>query len=331
MTPLRPVELEEARAAAERLKPIALRTPLIRLNVPDAPAEIYLKMENLQPIGSFKIRPAGNAILSLPPAQRREGVYTASSGNMAQGVAYAARELGIPAAVYLPLDAASNKVEALKRLGARIRSLPAEEWWPVIDNHGHPDENGVFFHPVAHQDVLAGDSTVGLEILEDLPDVDTVLVPFGGGGLASGIASVLRTLKPDVRVLGAESDHCTPLSASLEAGRPLELPIQKSFVSGIGIGKVLDEMWPLVSELIQGAVVASAQEIVDAVRLLSERHRIVVEGAGAAPVASALAGRAGNGKVACVLSGGNLDTKYLIDILEGRIPRPLVTAWVPVL
>lgn len=320
MVPLRPVELDEARAAAERLKPHALRTPLIRLNLADAPAEIYLKMENLQPIGSFKIRPAGNAILSLSPSRRADGVYTASSGNMAQGVAYAARELGIPATVYLPLDAASNKVEALKRLGARIRALPAEEWWPVIENYGHPDEKGVFFHPVAHQDVLAGDSTVGLEILEDLPDVDTVLVPFGGGGLASGIASVLRKLKPDARVLGAESDHCAPLSASLEAGRPLKLPVQKSFVSGIGIGRVLDEMWPLVRELVQGAVIASAREIVDAVSLLAERHRIVVEGAGAAPVASALAGRAGKGKVVCVLSGGNLDTKYLIDILEGRIP-----------
>ncbi len=322
MTPLRPVALEEARAAAERLKTIALRTPLIRLNVQDAPAEIYLKMENLQPIGSFKIRPAGNAIFSLSPSRRGDGVYTASSGNMAQGVAYAARELGIPATVYLPQDAASNKVEALKRLGARIRSLPNDEWWPIIDNHGHPDEKGVFVHPVAQQDVIAGDSTVGLEIVEDLPDVDTVLVPFGGGGLASGVASVLRELKPNVRVLGAESDHSTPLSASLETGRPVEQPVEKSFVSGIGIGRVLEEMWPLVTELIQDAVIASAREIVDAVALMSERHRIVVEGAGAAPVAAALAGRAGSGKIVCVLSGGNLDTKYLVDILEGRIPQP---------
>ena len=173
---LRPVELDEAYRAAERLKPMLVRTPLVRLNVDDAPAEIYLKMENLQPIGSFKIRPAGNAILSLPPAQRREGVYTASSGNMAQGVAFAARELGIPATVLLPRNAASNKVEALKRLGARIRFLPDDEWWLVINNHGHPDEKGVFVHPVAHPDVLAGDSTMGLEIVEDLPGVDTVLV-----------------------------------------------------------------------------------------------------------------------------------------------------------
>lgn len=322
MMALRPVELDEAHRAAKRLKPLLVRTPLVRLNVDEAPAEIYLKMENLQPIGSFKIRPAGNAILSLPPTQRREGVYTASSGNMAQGVAFAARELGIPATVLLPRNAASNKVEALKRLGARIRFLPDDEWWSVINNHGHPDEKGVFVHPVAHPDVLAGDSTIGLEIVEDLPDVDTVLVPFGGGGLASGIASVLRTLKPSVRVLGAESDHCTPLSASLEAGRPVELPVGRSFVSGIGIGRVLEEMWPLVRELIQGAVIARAREIVDAVSLLCERNRIVVEGAGAAAVAAALADRAGGGKVVCVLSGGNLDTKYLIDILEGRIPEP---------
>ena len=322
MIPLRPVEIEEARAAAERLEMIALRTPMIRLNVQDAPAEIYLKMENLQPIGSFKIRPAGNAIFSLARSRRGDGVYTASSGNMAQGVAYAARRLGIPATVYLPQDAASNKIEALKRLGARIHSLPNDEWWPIIDNHGHPDEKGVFVHPVAQQDVIAGDSTVGLEIFEDLPDVDTVLVPFGGGGLASGIASVLRTLKPSVRVLAAESDHCAPLSASLEAGQPVQLPVERSFVSGIGIGKVLEEMWPLVNELIQDSVIASAREIVDVVALMSERHRIVLEGAGAAPVASALAGRAGGGKIVCVLSGGNLDTKYLIDILGGRLPEP---------
>ncbi len=322
LEPLEQVGLEEIRRAARRLKPILVRTPLIRLNVDDAPAEIYLKSENLQAIGSFKIRPAGNAILSLSPERRRDGAYTASSGNMAQGVAFVARELGIPATVFLPENAASNKVEALKRQGARIRFLPDTEWWQVIHDHGHPDENGTFVHPVANADVLAGDATTGLEILEDLPDVDTVLVPFGGGGLASGIASAFRAMKSDVRVLGAESDHCAPLSASLEAGRPVEVPIERSFISGIGIGRVLDEMWPLVRKLLDGAVIASAREIVDAIHTLFERHRIIVEGAGAAPVAAALAGRAGGGNVVCVLSGGNLDKSYLIDILHGRIPEP---------
>jgi len=318
---LRPATLEEIRAASERLHTLALRTPLVRLNVEDAPAEIYLKMENLQPIGSFKIRPAGSAILNTPKSQIADGVYTASSGNMAQGVAYAARRLGVPATVLLPQNAAAVKVAALKRLQADIRHLPDDEWWRVISEHGHAEIAGKFIHPVASQDVLAGDATVGLEIFQDLPDVDTVLVPFGGGGLACGIASALRELNPNVRVFGSESEHCAPLSAALAAGEPVQLPCPPTFISGIGVGRVLDEMWPLVRELLQGAVVAGVENITYTIRLLLERHRVIAEGAGAAPVAAALAGKAGNGKVVCVISGGNLDNKYLIDILEGRVPQ----------
>ena len=321
MQTLRPATLDEIRAAGERLRSLAMRSPLVRLNVDDAPAEIYLKMENLQPIGSFKIRPAGSAILNTPKAQIEDGVYTASSGNMAQGVAYAARQLGVAATVLLPQNAAANKVEALKRLKANIRFLPDDEWWRVISEHGHPDIPGKFIHPVASQDVLAGDGTVGLEIFEDLPDVDTVLVPFGGGGLACGIASAFRALNPKVRVMGSESEHCAPLRAALDAGHPVQLPCPHTFISGIGVGKVLDEMWPLVEELLQGAVVAGVEEISSTIRLLCERHRVIAEGAGAAPVAAALAGKGGKGKVVCVISGGNLDNKYLMDILQGKVPR----------
>lgn len=322
MDTLKPVSLEAVRAAADRLKSVAIRTPLIPLNMEDAPAEIYLKLENLQPIGTFKVRPAASAILNAPRDKVADGVYTASSGNMAQGVAYTAKVLGIPASVLLPENAAANKVEALKRLGANIHYLPDKEWWQVLTDHGHPDIPGLFIHPVADADVIAGDATVGLEIFEDLPEVETVVVPFGGGGLSTGIASALKALNSNARVLGAESDHCAPLTAAFDKGAPVEIPIQPSFVSGLGVGRVLEEMWPLVSTLIDAAVVATAEEIVDVIRLLFERHRFIAEGAGAAPVAAAIAGRAGTGKIVCVISGGNLNINYLIDILNGKVPEP---------
>ncbi len=323
MTPLNPSTLVQIRAAAKRLKPYVVRTPLIRLNVDVAQTEIFLKMENLQPIGAFKVRPAANTILNAAPELLTEGVYTASSGNMAQGVAYMANMLGLPVTVLLPEDAAAAKVTSLERLGAKIRFLADQKWWRVLADHGDPDIKGLFIHPVANPDVIAGNATIGLEIHKDLPDVDTVLVPFGGGGLSSGIASALRAAGSNARVLGAESDHCAPLAAALKAGAPVALPIEPSFISGIGVGRILDEMWPLVRELIDGGVVASAKEVAAAIRLLYERHRIIAEGAGAAPVAAALAGRGGHGKIVCVISGGNLDDEFLIDIIQGKVPSPV--------
>ena len=321
MPELRPATLDEIHSAQRRLQTLSLRTPLIKLNIEDGPTEIFLKMENLQPIGSFKIRPAGSAILNIPIEQLAQGVYTASSGNMAQGVSYAARHLGIPAMVLLPENAAAIKVAALQRLGARIRFLPDTEWWQVINQHGHVDFPGRFIHPVASQDVLAGNATIGMEIFEDLPDVDTVLVPFGGGGLSCGIASAFRELNPKVKVIACESEHCAPLTAAIEAGEPVQLPCPGSFISGIGIGKVLDEMWPLIKRLVHGAAVVSVEDISNTIRMLLERHRVLAEGAGAASVAAALAGKGGMGKVVCVISGGNLDNKYLQDVLAGRTPK----------
>ncbi len=294
---------EAIRTAQSRLAGKVLRTPLVRLNADTGPSRIFLKMENLQPIGSFKLRPATNAILGLPEADRAGGVYTASSGNMAQGVAYAARSLGVESTVLLPEHAPTVKVEAVERLGARVRRMSDGDWWTVLQG-----------------DVVAGNATVGAEIIEDLPDVDTIVVPFGGGGLVSGIASAVRALKPDTRVLAAESAHCAPLSASLQSGRPGKVPGPPTFITGIGIGNVLEEMWPLVSTLVDGAVVASLEEITAAMRLLFERNRIVAEGAGAAPVASALAGRAGAGRIVCVISGGNIGAAAFAEILQGRVP-----------
>lgn len=314
--------LDAIRMAQSRINGIAVRTPLIRLNVEDLPAEIYLKLENLQPIGSFKVRPGASAIQALTPEQRAAGVYTASSGNMAQGVAYAARALGVDCTVLLPAHAPQVKVDAVKRLGASVRQLHDDHWWQVLNEHGDANLPGTFIHPVANNDVLAGDATVGVEILEDLPDVDTVVVPFGGGGLTVGVASAMRALKPGVRVLAAESAHCAPLTKSRAAGKPLEVPAAQTFITGIGIGTVLPEMWPLVSDLVDGTVVASIEEIIQSMALLFERNRVVAEGAGAASVASAMAGRADGGKVVCVVSGGNIGRSQFISVLREEVPDP---------
>jgi threonine dehydratase len=308
------ISVDDVRAARERIAETVTRTPLIRLNV-DGPAEIYLKLENLQPIGSFKIRGATNAIQLLSPDALARGVYTASAGNMAQGVAWGARELGIPCTVIMPDSAPRTKLDAVARLGAAIVKVPYNEWWQVLSDHGRQGMVGTFIHPVADRAVMAGNGTIGLEIVEDLPDVDAVLVPFGGGGLVTGVATAVRAVAPNARVFGCEVETATPLQSALEAKQPVIVERTPSFVDGIGGRGVLDEVWPLVSSLIDGALVSSLAETRNAVRLLADRARIVVEGAGAASVAPALAERAGRGKIACVVSGGNLDLSVLAEIL----------------
>jgi threonine dehydratase len=315
---IEPITIDDVRAAQKRISSAVRRTPLVRLDV-DGPAQIYLKLENLQPIGSFKLRGATNAIRSLPLGVIADGVYTASAGNMAQGVAWGARDLGVPCTVVMPDNAPATKVNAVKRLGANIVPLPYDDWWQTLRDHGREGMAGRFVHPVADRDVMAGNGTIGLEILEDLPNVDTVLVPFGGGGLVSGIATAVRALQPNARVYGCEVETSTPLSAALKAGHPVVVERTPSFVDGIGGRGVLEEMWPIVSDLVTGALVATLAETRAAIRLLVERTRVVAEGAGAVPVAAALAGRAGGGAgtIVCVVSGGNIDTKTLIDILTG--------------
>jgi threonine dehydratase len=322
-TALRTIEapvLDAIRAARARISGSALRTPLLRLNVDDAPAEIWLKLENLQPIGSFKLRGAGNAMGLLRREQLARGVYTASAGNMAQGVAWNARRLGVPCTVVVPDHAPQTKLAAIERLGATIVPLPFDDWWKVIVEHHHPGVEGVFIHPVSDSAVMAGNGTIGLEILEDLPDVTAVLVPYGGGGLSCGIASAIRATTPGVKVLGCEVETATPLTAALAAGQPTPVDYTASFVDGIGSRRVLEEMWPLVSQLLDGATVVSLAETAAAVKLMVERNRVVAEGAGATPVAAALAGKAGTGKIVCVVSGGNIDAKKLAAILLGEVP-----------
>jgi threonine dehydratase len=310
-----PITIQDILAARERIAPTIARTPLVRLQV-DAPTEIYLKLENLQPIGSFKLRGASNAIRTLPDDALARGVYTASAGNMAQGVAWGARALGAPCTVVMPDSAPRTKVDAVTRLGARIVPLPYDEWWQTLADHGRTGIEGTFIHPVADREVMAGNGTVGLEIAEDLPEVDSVLVPFGGGGLSTGIATAIRALVPAAKIYGCEVSTSTPLRAAFDAGEPVRVERTPSFVDGIGGRGVLPEMWPLVRASLDGSLVAPLAEVAAAVRTLVERARVVAEGAGATPVASALAGRAGGGKVVCVVSGGNIDTRTLIDILS---------------
>jgi threonine dehydratase len=317
--PLEPISIDEIRAARGRIAGLALRTPLVRLHV-DAPAEIYLKLENLQPIGSFKLRGAGNAMARMPDEALARGVYTASAGNMAQGVAWVARARGVPCSVVVPDHAPRAKLDAIERLGARAVKVPFATWWQIIIEHRFDGLEGAFIHPVCNRDVIAGNGTIGLEIAEDLPDVDAVLVPYGGGGLSAGIASALRALAPRVRVLAAEVDTAAPLAPSLGAGQPREVDYRPTFIDGCGSKSVLAEMWPLVSALLAGSIVVSPAEVAAAVRLLVERSRVVAEGAGALPVAAALSGRAGPGKLVCVVSGGNIDSDKLATILGGGLP-----------
>jgi threonine dehydratase len=314
--PGQPIALPEIEAARQRLEGIAIRSPLVRLNVETGPIDIYLKLENLQPIGAFKIRGAGNAMAIAGSEALGEGVWTASAGNMAQGVAWNARRLGIPCSVVVPDHAPAAKLDALERLGAEIIKVPFDDWWQIIVTHAREGQTGVFVHPVSDPAVIAGNGTIGLELVEDLPDLDAVIVPYGGGGLSSGIASALRSLKPDVPVYAAEVATAAPLAAAFDAGEPIEVEYVPSFVDGIGSTRVLDEMWPLVHELLAGSLVASLDDIAAAVRLLAVRNRIVAEGAGAAGVAAALQGGAGSGKVVCIVSGGNIDARKLASILS---------------
>jgi threonine dehydratase len=311
------IELAEIEAARERIAGTAIRTPLVRLRIEDAPAEIYLKLENLQPISSFKIRGATNAVLLAPPGDRAEGLVTASAGNMAQGVAWAARTLGVPATIAVPEQAPEAKLAAIARLGGRVLKLPYDDWWNVIVTSHLDGADGLFVHPVQDPGVMAGNGTIGLEILDDLPDPDAVVIPYGGGGLTVGIASAIKTLRPATRILTAEPETGAALSAALAAGHPADVDYRASFVDGAGSRRVLDSMWPLVTPLVDEALAIPVADVAAAVRLLAERARVIAEGAGALAVAAALAGRAGTGKVVCVVSGGNINLDKLAAILTG--------------
>ncbi|MES2255872.1 MAG: pyridoxal-phosphate dependent enzyme [Pseudomonadota bacterium] len=298
----------------------ARRTPLWRLDVDVPDTNIYLKLENLQPLGSFKIRAAVNAIKSKDPASLRGGVVGASAGNFGQGLAMVARQMGIPVTIVAPDGAAKTKTDALQAMGAKVIRIPFEEWWQVLLARRFEGAEGVFFHPVAEQAVVAGNATIGAEVLEDLTDIGAVVVPFGGGGLISGIGAVMRRAKPGIRMLAVESEAAQPVAAALVTGGPTKVTHTPSFVDGMGSSILLDEMWPLVRDVVDQAVCVSLGEIADAIRLLATKHHVIAEGAGAASLAAALSGRAGKGNIVCIISGGNIDATRLAAIMTGQMP-----------
>ena len=311
------IELGDIHAARERGRRGRCARRSSACTWPTPPPRSTSSWSTLQPINSFKIRGAGNAIRSAPEALRAQGLLTASAGNMAQGVAWVARELGLSATIAVPEHAPEAKLDAIERLGGRVLKVPYDEWWQAIVTSEIPGEEGLFIHPVADEAVMAGNGTIGLEILEDLPDVDTVVIPVGGGGLTVGIASAVKALKPDVRIVTAEPETGAALHAAFAAGEPVDVDYQPSFVDGSGSRRVLDPMWPRLREVVDEAVAVPIADTERAVRTLAERVRVIAEGAGALSTAAALAGRAGTGKVACVVSGGNINLATLAGIIDG--------------
>ena len=292
----------------------------MRLPAPESPAEIWLKLECLQPICSFKLRGAANAVRCARPGALARGVVTTSAGNMAQGVAWMAREEGVPATIIAPDHAPQTKLDAIARLGGTVIKVPYDRWWQAMEEGAYPGVEGLFVHPVLDDAVMAGNGTIGLELLEELEDIDTVLVPWGGGGLTTGIASALAALSPGTKVLACEPETGAPFAASLSAGVPVPVEYTASFVDGAGSKMLLPAMWERARPMVGGAVTLSLDETAAAVRLLAERTRVIAEGAGALSVAAALSGRAGTGRIVCIVSGGNIDAGRLAAILEGRTP-----------
>jgi threonine dehydratase len=312
------IALAEIERAREVIAGVAVRTPLVRLNV-DAGVEIHLKLETLQPVNSFKIRGAGNAVLQASEEELREGVLTASAGNMAQGVAYAARLRGVAATIVVPEHAPETKLAAIARYGGRVIKVPYDEWWQVLVSGVYEGERGLFIHPVADDRVMAGNGTIGLELLEQLDDFDAVVVPYGGGGLLTGIASAVKALRPEVRFYAVEPATAAPVAATLAAGAPTAVEYVPSFVDGSGSRELIPKVWEHASKLLDGGFAIPLADVEVAVRTLAERVRVIAEGAGALSVAAVLTGRVPTArKVVCIVSGGNIDFAVLTRILLGE-------------
>jgi threonine dehydratase len=306
------ISLDEIRRARERLGDDVLRTPLVRFD-----ERIWLKLENLQPIGSFKLRGALSAVRAAAPSELAAGVVTASAGNMAQGVAWAAREAGVRATIIAPDAAPRAKLDAVERLGGNIISVPHEVWWQTMVDRRYEGVDGLFVHPVEDEAVMAGNGTIGLELCEDLAEFDEVIIPWGGGGLTTGIASAVRALRPGVRVVTAEPETAAPLAASLRAGEPTGIEFTPSFVDGAGGRALLPTMWEHARGLVDDAVAVPLDDVAEAIRLLASRARVVAEGAGALALAAA---RRREGRIVCIVSGGNIDAAVLARVLAGETP-----------
>jgi threonine dehydratase len=308
------VTLSQVEEARRNIAPVAFRTPLVRCNV-DAPAELYLKLENLQPIGSFKIRGAANVMARTPRKQLERGVLTASAGNMAQGVAFCARRMGVRATIVAPETAPATKIGAVERMGGRVIKVPFADWWRTFETRSYPGVEATFIHAFDDPDVMAGNGTIALELLEDLPELEAVVIPWGGGGLSCGIAAVLRARAPRVRIFAAEIETGAPLAASVAAGEPRTVEYEPSFVDGIGSKMVFPNMFERARRLLDGSLVVTLAEAAQAMKLVAERNRVIIEGAAACAVAAALSGRAGSGKIVAIGSGGNIDLNKFAQIV----------------
>jgi threonine dehydratase len=295
----------------------AIRTPLVRLNW-EGPAEIFLKLECLQPIGSFKIRGAYNAVRLLPEEQRRRGVWTVSAGNAAQGVALAARKAGVPCKVLVMDTAPAAKLDAVRRLGGEVVKASFDECWKALADRTYPAMSGTFVHPFEDDEFIAGNASAGLEILEDLPDVDAVIASFGGGGLSCGIAAAMKERGKKVKVFAAEPETAAPLARSFAAGSAQNFPDWKaSWVDGCGGKSVFPRMWNIAHHLLAGSIVSTIEQIRQAMKIVAERNHVISEGAGACAVAAGLSGKCGSGKVVCVVSGGNIDLSVFTQLMSG--------------
>lgn len=320
MLSYKPIALDEIINARDRIKDIIVRTPLVKLNFDNQDLEIYIKLENLQPVGSFKLRGAANAMSLVSDSDIDKGVWTVSAGNMAQGLAWCARERGIACTVIVPDQIPETKAANINRLGAKYIKVPFEKFEETFITRSYPGVNGHFIHPFSDPSVMAGNGTIGLEILEDLPDVQSLIISYAGGGLSCGIASAVKAINPSIKIYAAEVETGAPFAASLELGQPKVVNYTPSFVDGIGGSMVFNEMFDLAKELLDGSFVSSLEEIAFASKIIMERNRVIAEGAAAAAVAAAIAGKAGKGKTACIISGGNIDSEKIKQILSGKTP-----------
>ena len=316
--PVRPITLDDIRAARERIADTILRTPLVRLNLGPGQPDIRLKLENLQPINAYKLRGAANAVAMLSAAERKRGVWTISAGNAGQGVAYAARQAGVPCAVVVIETAPASKIERMKALGARLIPVPYEVAWKALDERAFAGLDGTFVHPFDDHNFIAGHGTMGLEILEDAPDVAAVIGGIGGGGLIAGVGSAAKALKPSVKVYGVEPETAAPAALSHRMGSPQKFSAwSSSFVDGAGGQSMFPRMWERLKPIVDDYFVVTLDETKGAMRLMAEKTRVIAEGAGALALAAALGGKAGQGPIVCIVSGGNIDMKKFCELLGG--------------
>lgn len=313
---VRPIELSEIREARKRIEKTILRTPLVRLELgPDYP-DIRLKLENLQPINAYKLRGAANAVAMLPESDRKRGVWTISAGNAGQGVAYAAKQAGVPCSVVVIETAPQSKIERMKALGAKLFPVPHDVAWKALEDRSFPGADGTFIHPFDDHNFVTGHGTMGLEILEDAPDTVAVIASIGGGGLIAGVASAIKALKPEIKIWGAEPETAAPAALSFKMGSPQVFKDwQYSFVDGAGGRSMFPRMWERMKPVVDDYIVVSLEETKQAMRLMAEKARIISEGAGALPVAAALTGKAGKGPIVAIVSGGNIDMKKFCELI----------------